>query len=168
MAVWKVARLGRMSSVTGEAFPPDAAVVCALYGEEEETGEDKVKGTGFSRRDYLKTEATPERLEGAFCVWHTRTPPEKPASQQPLDLGMAREFLTRLVAEGAPERAPVGLALALLLIRKRRLRLLAQGEDWLEVVWPREKASFKMPAPVLSEAETEALEQEIRRLFDLG
>jgi hypothetical protein len=168
MAVWKVARLGRVSSVTGAAFPPDAAVVCALYGEEEETGEDKVKGTGFVRRDFLEAEATPERLEGAFCVWRTRTPPEKPPSQQPLDLGMAREFLTRLLAEGAEERAPVGLALALLLIRKRRLRLVRQGDAWLEAAWPREKETFRVPAPTLGEAETEALEQEIRRLFDLG
>ncbi len=166
MAVWKVARLGRVSSLTGEPFPPDTAVVTVLYGEEEEAGEDKVRGTGFVRRDYLVEEATPERLADAFCVWRTRTPPEKPASQRPLDLGMAREFLQRLLDEGNPERAPVALALALILMRKRRLRLLRQGDGWLEARWPNEKETVRVPAPELTEADTEALEQEIQRLFE--
>ena len=167
MAVWKVARLGRISSLTGEPFPPDSAVVTALFGDEEESGEDKVRGTGFVRRDYLVEEATEERLAGAFCVWHTRTASEKPASQRPLDLAMAREFLQRLLDEGSPERAPVGLALALLLMRKRRLRLVRQGDGWLEACWPHEKAVVRIPSPELTEADTEALEQEIQRLFDL-
>ena len=167
MAVWKVARLGRISSLTGEALPPDTAVVTALFGDEEESGEDKVRGSGFVRRDFLVAEATEERLTGAFCVWHTRTASEKPASQRPLDLAMAREFLQRLLVEGDPERAPVSLALALLLMRKRRLRLVRQGEGWLEARWPNEKAVVRIPAPELTEADTEALEQEIQRLFDL-
>jgi len=167
MAVWKVARLGRISSLTGEPFPPDTTVVTVLLGEEEEAGEDKVKGSGFVRRDYLVDEATEERLEGAFCVWRTKTPPEKPTSQRPLDLAMAREFLQRLLDEGDPERAPVGLALALILMRKRRLRLVRQGDGWLEACWPKEKAVVRIPAPELTEADTEALEQEIQRLFDL-
>lgn len=167
MAVWKVARLGRVSSLTGEPFPPDITIVTALFGEEEERGEDKVRGSGFVRRDYLADEATEERLAGAFCVWHTRTPPEKPAAQRPLDLAMAREFLQRLLEEANPERAPVGLALSLLLMRKRRLRLVRQGDGWLEACWPGEKTPVRIPAPELTEADTEALEQEIQRLFDL-
>ena len=167
MAVWKVSRLGRVSSLTGEPFPPDTSVVTALYGEEEEAGEDKVRGTGFVRRDYRVEEATEERLADAYCVWHTRTPPEKPASQRPLDLAMAREFLQRLLDEGDAERAPVCLALSLILMRKRRLRLVKQGEGWLEACWPNEKRPIRIPAPELTEADTEALEQEIQRLFEL-
>lgn len=167
MAVWKVARLGRVSSLTGESFPPETEVVTALFGEEEEVGEDKVRGAGFVRRDYRVEEATPERLAGAYCTWRTRTPPEKPAAQRPLDLSMAREFLQRLLDEADPARAPVGLALALLLMRKRRLNLMRQGDGWLEVRWPNEREVFRVPAPDLTEADTEALEQEIQRLFDL-
>lgn len=167
MTVWKVRRLGRVSSVTGDPFPPDTHVVTGLFGEEEEAGEDKVRGAGFSRRDYLVEEATPERLAGAFCVWRTRTPPEKPASARPLDLGMAREFLQRLLDRADEKRAPVGLALALILVRKRRLRLVRQGDGWLEAGWPKEKTTFRIPAPPLTEADAEALEQELQRLFDL-
>lgn len=167
MAVWKLPRRARVSSLTGEPFPPDTAIVTALYGEEEEVGEDKVRGAGFTRRDYREDEATPERLEGAYCVWHTRTPPEKPEEARRLDLGMAREFLERLLREGDEARRPVTLALALILVRKRRLRLVAEHGDELEVAWPRTSESFRIPAPPLTEADAEALEQELQRLFDL-
>ena len=168
MAVWKVERLGTVSSLTGEPFGPDTDVVTALFGEEEEAGEDQVRGTGFVRRDFLASEATEEVLADAFCIWRTRTPPEAPPSPQRLDLDMAREFLERLRQEGDEGRAGVTMALALLLIRKRRLHLVEQQEETLVVRWPREKATFELPAPRLTEAETEALEQELHRLFDLG
>jgi hypothetical protein len=168
MAVWKLARLGTSSSLTGLPFPPDSEIVTALFGEEEEpAGEDRVRGSGFARRDYLAEEATPERLAGAFCVWRTRTPPARPAAERRLDMGMAREFLQRLLAEAREDRAAVCLALALLLLRKRRLHLVAERAGTLEVRWPRETATFSVPAPVLTEADAERLQQELLRLFDL-
>jgi len=167
MAVWKLARLARVSSLTGQPFPPGASVVTALFGEEEETGEDKVRGAGFVRRDYLDAEATPERLEGAYCVWRTRTPPERSDRARRLDLALAKDLLLRLLDEGDEARAPVALALALLLVRRRRLVLVREGAGSLEVRWPREDAVFLVPAPVLTEADGTALEQELGRLFDL-
>ncbi len=167
MAVWKVQRLGQVSSVTGEAFPPDTPVVTALYGEEEEQGEDKVRGSGFVRRDFLVDEATDERLEGAFCIWRTRTAPPKKDADRRLDLDMARQFLERLLAEGDEKRAGVCLALALLLVRKRRLALVEQRDDVLVARWPRQTETFLVPAPQLTEADAEALEQELQRLFEL-
>jgi hypothetical protein len=167
MSVWKVARVARVSSLTGAAFPPATEVVTALFGAEEEVGEDRVRGTGFSRRDYLPEEATPERLAGAFCVWRTRTPDEAPRAEQRLDLDMAREFLERLLAEAREDRGAVMMALALLLVRKRRLNLVSQGEDVLVARWPREERTFRVPAPALTEADAEALQQELARLFQL-
>jgi hypothetical protein len=165
--VWKIAKVGRVSSVTGEPFPPEAPVVAALFGEEREASEDKVRGTGFARRDFLREEATPERLAGAYCIWHTRTPPAVPQHRRPLDLDLAREMLERLLREADPQKAGVAMALALVLARKRRLTLLEQRPDTLLVRWPKEETAFEVPAPVLTEAETESLEQELLRLFDL-
>ena len=167
MAVWKIARAGRVSSVTGTPFPPDTEIVTALFGEEAETSDDKVRGGGFVRRDFLPEEAGADRLVGSFCVWKTRTPPEKPASQRPLDLDLAREFLERLLRENDPTRHGVAMALALILVRKRRLTLVEQTDDLLRVRWPREEAAFEVPAPVLTDAEAETLQQELLRLFDL-
>jgi hypothetical protein len=167
MAVWKIARAGRVSSVTGTPFPPDTEIVTALFGEDAEISEDKVRGGGFVRRDFLPEEAAPDRLTGSYCVWRTRTPPEKPANQRPLDLDLAREFLERLLRENEPHRQGVSMALALILVRKRRLTLVEQTDDALRVRWPREEATFDVPAPVLTDAEAETLQQELLRLFDL-
>lgn len=171
MAVWKIAKVGRVSAVSGTPLPADREVVTALFGEEVETSDDKVKGGGFVRRDFLVEEATPERLAGAFCTWRTRTPPEKPAHQRPLDLELAREFLERLLHEQADpqgaQRVGVAMALALILVRKRRLTLVEQGDTVLRCRWPKEEAVFEVPAPTLTDAEAEGLQQELLRLFDV-
>ena len=167
MGVWKLKRLGRQSSLTGEVFPPDTEIVTALFGEEEEVGEDKVRGTGFVRRDYLASEAEPKLLEGAWCVWRTRTAARKPDEERRLDLDMARQFLERLLGEGSDERGPVCLTLALLLIRKRKLNLMSQKNGYLIARWPRETETFKVPAPEVTEADAEQLQQELLRLFDM-
>ena len=167
MAVWKLTRLGAVSSATGEPFGPDVEIVTALFGEEEEQGEDRVRGAGFVRKDFLLAEATDEVLEGAFCTWRTRTPPAKSEPERRFDLGMAREFLERMLREGREDRSAVCLTLALLLARKRRLVILDQGADFLRARWPREKEDFVVPAPEVSEAEAEVLQQDLMRLFDL-
>lgn len=167
MSVWKVARLSRVSSLTGEPFPPDTEVVAALFGEEEDVGEDKVRGSGFVRKDYLASEVTDEMLAGAFCVWHTRTASPDPAEEKRLDLGMAREFLERLLREKDPERGPVMMTLALLLVRKRRLHLIDQKQDQLVLRWPKSTKDFTVPCPELTEADAEALQQDLLRLFDV-
>ena len=119
------------------------------------------------RRDYLASEATDAVLEGAFCTWRTRTPPAKTEEERRFDLGMAREFLQRLLGEGREDRAAVCLTLALLLARKRRLIITEQGADTLTARWPREKVTFPIPAPQVSEAEAETLQQDLMRLFDM-
>lgn len=167
MSVWKVQRLARVSALTGEPFPPDTEVVTALFGEDEEVGEDRVKGSGFVRRDFLASEATDAVLEGAYCIWRTRTAPPNPEDERRLDLDMARTFLERLLEEKNPERDAVCMTLALLLVRKRRLNLEGQEDGALRCRWPREKAVFRVPAPVVTEADAEQLQQELTRLFDV-
>jgi hypothetical protein len=169
MAVWKLARVTKVCALTGKPLPPDANVLTALFGAEDDVSEDKVRGTGFVRRDYLVDEVAPEALEAAvrdaFCTWRFRTPP---ATAQPprLDLGMARSLLERMLAEGDPARAPVVLTLALLLVRKRQLALVAEREGSLVLRWPKTTETFTIAAPVVAEAEVEGLQQELGRLFE--
>ncbi len=165
MAVWKLKRLARVSAATGEPFPAETEVVTALFGEEEEAGEDRVRGSAFVRKDFLPEEATAERLAGAFCTWHTRTAPAKAAEERRFDLGMAREFLERLLREAREDRAAVCLTLALLLARKRRLTIVEHGAETLTAHWPKTKDLFEIPAPIVSEAEAETLQQDLMRLF---
>ena len=208
--VWKVARLGRVSSVSGEPLPADTEVVTALFPDRHvpgaaggpadaagvsppgaasspEVGDpsaeapapapadaladaeaEGVRGIGLVRRDFFVHEATPERLAGAFGVWHTRTPPEKPDAARRLDLDLARQLLERLLEEADAEKAPVCLTLALLLARKRRLHLVEERADVLVARWPKEEATFEVPAPLVAGDDAERLQQDLMRLFDLG
>jgi hypothetical protein len=171
MATWKVARLSKVCAATGKPLPPDSPVVTALFdvkgaGEEDVT-DDKVKGTGLARKDFLPEAATPEALAGAFCVWRGKTPPENPTKTLRLDLAMARDLLERLLAQDDPSRGPALLTLALLLIRKRRLALVAEREGRLTCRWPKETSTFDVPAPTITEAEEATLEQELLRLFEV-
>ena len=167
MAVWKLKRVGPVSSATGAALGPDVEIVTALFGQDDELGEGLVRGAGFLRRDFLPEEATEEALAGAFCVWRTRTPPARPEKEKRFDLGMAREFLERMLRDQCEDRAAVCLTLALLLARKRRLAIIDQGADFLRVRWPKEKEVFTIPAPEVSEADAETLQQDLMRLFNL-
>jgi len=189
MSTWKVARLTKTCALSGRPLPPDAPIVAALFGVPEEVSDDKVLGAGLVRKDFLvegnDSAALEATLKDAYCQWHTKSPPEHPAKAHRLDLGLARELLERLRAEGDPARAPVIWTLALLLVRKRQLQLVKEhaleaavegapadtdgtppltGE--LEVRWPKDEATFRIPSVVVTEAEQETLQQELARLFE--
>ena len=171
MSTWKVARPTKTCALSGRPLPPDAPVVAALFGAEEEVSEDKVRGTGFVRKDFLlegADEAAIERaLAGAYCTWRARTPPASGSKVPRLDLGMARELLERLLVENDPSRSSVAWTLALLLVRKRHLHLVSDKDQVLTLRWPKEEATFRIPSAVVSEAEEESLQQELMRLFEV-
>jgi hypothetical protein len=171
MATWKVARSSKVCALSGRLLAPGAHVVTALFGVEEEVSEDKVRGTGFVRKDFLADDADSAALatalDGAYCVWRTKLPPDEGHRAPRLDLAMARDLLERLVAEGDPGRASAAWTLAMLLVRKRQLTLVGEKEGALVLRWPKTEATFRVPATVVAEAEVEQLEQELSRLFEV-
>ena len=93
----------------------------------------------FVRRD-LHTTCFEAVEEEAYSRWVTAIP-EKKEKKPPLDLGLAKEFLLRLAKEADPEKHKVALVLALLLLRKRRVKLLGErgtddGERVMDLVIP--------------------------------
>jgi hypothetical protein len=170
MATWKVARPTKTCALTGRPLAPGASVVTALYGADEEAGEDKVRGAGLARKDFLVDDTTSGRLDealaGAFCVWRSKVPDEG-ARVPRLDLTMAKELLERLVAANDPSRAAATLTLSLLLARKRRVTVVAEKEGVLVLRWPKDAATFEVPVVPITEAEEASLEQELLRLFEV-
>jgi hypothetical protein len=170
MATWKVARRSKTCALSGRDLPPDTEILAALFGEPEEVSEDRVRGPGLVRKDFLVEGNDPAALAAAtasaYSVWRTRTPPADPAAARRLDLGMARDLLERMVAEGDPARAPVMLTLALLLVRKRQARIVEEKDGLLVLQWPKAEGTFRIPSVVVTEAEEAALEQELARLFE--
>ena len=171
MATWKVARSSKVCALSGRPLAPGSHVATALFGVEEEVSDDKVRGTGFVRKDFLVDDADPAALatalEGAYCAWRTRLAPDAGHRAPRLDLGMARDLLERLVAEDDPSRASAAWTLAMLLVRKRQLILLGEKDGALVLRWPRTEATFRVPSTVVAEAEMEQLEQELSRLFEV-
>jgi len=161
---WKFARKGTACAGCEKAFTAGETFVSAIY-----LGE----GEPFERRDLHL--ACFEAVEGEpYSRWVT-TIPEKKTKKPLLDLGLAMEFLLRLVREADPERKKVALVLALLLLRKRRLKFRGERVDEeagrvMDLAVPRkpDDEEFTLPAPELEDSETEEITAELGRLFGLG
>lgn len=171
MATWKVARSSKVCALTGRPLEPGASVVTALFGVDEEVSDDKVRGTGFERKDFLVDDDDPAPLAAAiadaFCVWRTKVPPDTAARVPKLDVTMARDLLERIVLENDPARAAAAWTLAMLLVRKRELTLLGEKGGALVLRWRKSEGTFEIPSVVVAEAEIEQLEQDLSRLFEV-
>jgi hypothetical protein len=149
--------------VTGDVF---TAVV--LAGEQ-----------GFQRADYCPACWKEELATSAFSFFRARVPkpPRKPSR---LDLGRVRQFFDGLVEKAEECHAETLYVLALILMRKRKLRLLeesaaeesesgVEGEaksSILALEDPKDKRVFRVTAPHVSDERLEELNEEL--LFLLG
>ena len=163
MSDWKIARKASACGACEKVFETGEAFVSAIW-----LGED----AQFVRRD-LHVPCFDAVEEEAYSRWVTAIP-EKKEKKPPLDLGLAQEFLLRLVKEADPEKRKVALVLALLLLRKRRLKLLGErGTDdgrVMDLVVPAKTGDLELclPAPELEDSEAEEITAELGRLFGLG
>lgn len=169
MSEWKIARKGRSCGLCDREFAADEPFVSAIFleGGDEETG-----SAVFSRLDACPACFEREERE-PFSRWTTRIPPK--AEKKPLlDLGLAREFLLRLVKEEDPAHAKIALVLTLLLLRKRRVKVTGEkdvdGVRVMEIVVPGEEGDVaaRVPAPEVSPEEAAEITEELGRLFGLG
>jgi hypothetical protein len=158
---YKIARRARVCAVSGRTFEPGDVIVSVIHEEPQ----------GFVRRD-VREEHLAELPGTPFCIFRTRQPPP-PAPARRVDYELAQEFFDRLVREADPAREALVYALALLLARKRRVKIvetrrLPDGE-LLAVRIPRaeEDEVVQVRAPRLTPEREAALEQELGRLFGL-
>ena len=193
---WRTGRRAKACAGCEREFAPHAAVVSALFdGAAEESTAADVAAAGndaaaapdaaasaapdddvpaFVRRD-LCDDCFGPRQDGAFSWWRTEVP-EPEAKKAALDLDVAREFLRRLLAEtdenAAEERAPLRYLLALLLMRKRIVRVHEQFKDErgeiMVIRIPPSEDVHEITCPELGEEETESLRDQLGALFDLG
>jgi hypothetical protein len=165
---WKIARKGSACARCERAFAPEEPFVSAIYLAPIPEG----GGEGFVREDRCPTCFEAEERE-PFSRWTTRLPPAK--EKQPLlDMGLAREFLLRLVREDDPSRRNLACILTLLLLRKRKVKLRGQRSEGeatiLEVSVPTDEAEaeIEVESRDLSDEETAEITAELSRLFGLG
>jgi hypothetical protein len=160
---WSVPRRARECAVTGTAFGPGDRVVSELLD----------LGDHFERRDRLEgAEAGPGEAV-PFSRWASTWPPV-PERAPGVDLELAARFLRDLLAEDDPERRPLAHVLALLLIRKRRLRAgeraLAPDGTPLMRVSPTDDPDeiLEIPAPPMTPEIVSSVSIQVAALFGFG
>jgi hypothetical protein len=162
---WKIARKGSACAGCQAEFRPGTVFISAIY--ESEPGAEST----FDRVDTCP-ECFEKEERAPFSRWFT-THPKKVTDQPLLDLDMARDFLLRLAREGNPERHTLMFILALLLMRKRKVKLVEQRTEGdrpvMEFLLPLAdgEETIVIPSVHPSEEETGGIEKELGRLFGL-
>ena len=161
MSDWKFARKGSACARCERAFVAREPFVSAIYLAPP----DAESAERFVREDRCPGCFETDDRE-PFSRWTTRLPSE--TGKKPiLDLGLAHEFLVRLVREDDPERRNIAYILTLLLLRKRKVKLRGQrvegGITVMQVTVPSEsgEAEIEIQARELSSPETEEITAEI-------
>lgn len=152
---WKIARRGRACSVCGRAFGSE---------EEHYSGIAEVESR-FERRDVCL--GCWDRRPELFSFWRTRMP--RLERRRLEDVGALQEFFKRLLekASADPARAKITYLAALLLARKRRVRLLGSRDGLLRLEKSWDGETVEIPDPPITDEELSDLCRQMEALFDI-
>jgi hypothetical protein len=163
-------------AIGGDVLPPGTPIVAALCEPEAETeAAEALPGIGLVRRDYAMSvwnEAEPPA--GIVCHWRT-TVPEPTAAPRGLDESVLLELLERLAERDDPAQESLRLMVALVLLRRRRLRLvdrIGRGDEERWVLEHRSKDdvswTVEVAARAVSDADAAEVAEELGALFGTG
>jgi hypothetical protein len=161
MADYKLGRRAPECAATGKPFAEGEEIISAVFLEDD----------GFARRDY-----SVEGFQGVtdhFSFWRAHVPVTV-EDERRLDYDLAFEFFQRLRTEEGEEHAAMVYLLALLLGRKRRIKLTGfgrgkGGEEVLNVVvrGDEEDEALQLTAPPMGEGDAARLQADLNRLFGI-
>jgi hypothetical protein len=150
---WKISKRGRSCSVCQREFRSEEV----LY-----SGIAEIEGK-FTRRDVCIPcwDKKPE----LFSFWKTQMPRREVKRLE--DINAMQEFFKKLLEKPSedPSRHKITYLTALLLARKRRIRLAGSkgGKLRIEKSWDGE--AVEIPDPVIADAEIETLKEQMEQLF---
>ena len=112
---------------------------CCGTGRQIEPGEEYFGALietpeGLERRDYSAEYWEKEKPE-AFCFWRTRLPDPEEKKELFVSDDMLMAFFERLAPETDPEKVNFRFVLALVLMRKRRLKYDATKMEGTKETW---------------------------------
>ena len=143
--------------------------VCAVTGRKLEEGEEFYTvlfedGESFRRADY-SLDGWKEPPEGAFCCFKSRIPVREKRKRLLVDDDLLVNFFRRLAEETEPGRVQFRFVLALILMRRRRLRYEGSAvEDGAEVwtmVLPQDQSSHRVVNPRMNDDEINDVSQQL-------
>src|SRR5262249_49393958 len=142
---------------------------CALSGRDLQPGEKfysvlmEVDGK-FVRQDY-SSEAWQGPPHGSFSFWAGRIPPGEQNQRTVIDDDLLLDCLQRLEGESEPARVNFRYVVALLLMRRKRLRFeeaRTEGDQEILVLrCPRTRNTYRVRNPQLGEEEMAAVQDEV-------
>jgi hypothetical protein len=155
---WQMPRPGTACASCAHAFEPGETFRACLYDVR----------AGYERRDYCAN-CSPPAEPPALATWQTRRPIPATKKNQPFDRAAMYEFFRRLEADPRPDKAQFRFVLALLLWRKRVLKLdrsltVGEHEEW-EFSVPAIGEVHRVARPELAEDELERLSGQLEQLL---
>jgi hypothetical protein len=148
----------RQCAATGRTLRPGERYYSVLV-------EDQGK---LARRDYA-ADAWQGPPPGAFGFWAGRIPTDQGHRPPPIDDDLLLDCFQRLEGQGEPARVNFRYVVALLLMRRKRLRFeeaRTEGEDEILVLrCPRTRTSYRLANPRLGEAEMTAVQDEVFKVL---
>ena len=162
---WSVGRSTRQCRATGAVIAEGEVYYAALRED----------GDRFVREDYAAAAWSGVEREGLYSWWKTKLAPSDPDRAKrrlKIDVEAFYRFFSDLEGSEESHRRRLRYVLALVLARKRALRLdgieHAPGGDVLKLYDRRSERLLEVPAPGLTEVEVQETEEELSRLFDGG
>lgn len=155
---YEVQRSTRRCAATSRELAPGEEFYSALIAE----------GTELRRADYSK-EAWKGPPEGAVGWWKSQVPDQRKARGRWAPNDILLNCFDELAEQ--PERQDMRYVLALLLVRRRVMRVEEErhepdGSETLVLYCPRRDANYEVPALVPDAARTEQIQQELTALLE--
>jgi len=148
---------------------------CCGTGRQIEPGEEYfgalVEGEeGLERRDYSAEYWGQEKPE-VFCFWRTKLPDPDEKKELFVSDEMLMAFFERLANETDPEKINFRFVLALVLMRKRRLKYDATRMDGSKEIWSLrvvgQKEMVEVANPHLDDEQIEQLTAQIGQIMQM-
>lgn len=158
MADWTINKPLGQCCGTGRAIEPGQEYFGALVESEQ----------GLERRDY-SVEYWESEKPGVFCFWKSRLADPDEKKELFVSDEMLMAFFERLANETDPEKVNFRFVLALVLMRKRRLKYDATKMDGAREIWSLrvvgEKDLVEVVNPHLDDEQIELLTSQIGQIL---
>lgn len=123
-------------------------------------------------REDIGAEAWTGPPEGAFAFWRTQVPRDAAAKAPQVDDELLMECFTRLETETDPRKLSFRYLLAIMLMRRKRLRFESVRRDgqreWLQLREVRKKRLHEVLDPQMTEAELAAAQDDMASVLGLN
>jgi hypothetical protein len=161
MAEWEINKSQEQCYGTGRKLGPDEEFFAALVEAE----------TGLCRRDFCAEYWETEKPQ-VYCFWKTRLPEANQKKQVFIDDDMLIAFFERLAEETELEKINFRFVLALILMRKRRLKYESSKIEDGKEIWQLKRTGDKefvdVVNPHLKEEQIEQLSSQIGQILQVN